>query len=370
MIRLFYFIVPLIFAFTLLPRAATIEKKPEASCLKCHEDLYVKATTSPYQHSVVKESCVLCHVIQDSSSKRNVVLWSSTFQTEGMIYIGRLSEGKKYRAGVEALDSRGKKSAPEFIEIMPENTRKFPQVYSKLKKLSDVRLEEIKKRIFAEAVISWTTDVPATSEVEYRLGNRKYRKAAASDNLFTQRHKVILNGLKHNEHYIYRVISRDTAGNMLSSEEYSFDTSSKFAPVSIKKDTGSLQAEITELTVLRSDNKNNYYLKVSANKSAQFVVWLNEIEETEGSRPCTSFKQTRYSTIDACIICHPQDSSHPVGVRSKNPKVIVSDQLPTIEGGLITCVSCHYPHGGSKAYFVRLDFTEEICVKCHQAYYN
>jgi predicted CXXCH cytochrome family protein len=369
MIRLFYFILPLIFALTLLPRAATIEKKPEASCLKCHEDLYIKATTSPYQHSAVKESCVLCHVIQDSEIKRNIVLWSSTFQTDGMVYLGKLTEGRKYQAGVEALDSNGKKSTPKFIDIMRENTRQFPQASSTLKKLSNVRLEEIKKGIFAEAVISWATNVPATSEVEYRLENGKYRKTAASNNLFTKRHVVILNGLKHKKAYMYRVISRDITGNMLKSREYSFNTSSKLNP-RIQKDTGSLQAAITDLKALKTDNENNYYLKVSSNKSAQFVVWLKEIQETEGSRPCTNFKQTRYSTIDACIICHPQDSSHPVGVRSKNPKIIVSDQLPTIEGGLITCVSCHYPHGGKKAYFVRLDFTKEICVKCHQAYYN
>lgn len=370
MIRLFYFILPLIFVFTLLPHAATIEQRPEASCLKCHEDLYLNAITSTYQHSVIKESCVICHVIQDSAGKRNIILWSSTFQKKGTVFLGNLIEDKKYRAGIEILDSNGKKSPPKFIDIIPENTWKFPQASSRLKKLSNVRLEQIKKRIFAEAVIAWVTDVPATSEVEYRLENGEYRKAAASNKLFSRKHKVILNGLKHKRTYMYRVISRDIAGNMLKSEEYSFNTSSKLDPVWLQKDTGSQQAVITDLKALKTEKGNNYYLKVSANKSAQFVVWLKEVRKTEGSRPCTGFSQTRYSTIDACIICHSQDSSHPVGVRSKNPKIIVSDELPTIEGGLITCVSCHYPHGGGKPYFVRVDFTKEICAKCHQAYYN
>ncbi|MDH4028007.1 MAG: fibronectin type III domain-containing protein [Nitrospirota bacterium] len=369
MIRLYYFILPLVFAFTLLSGANAIEDKPESSCLKCHEDIYVKAVTSPYQHSVIKGSCVLCHVMDDSANNRKVVLWSSTLQTEGTVFLGSLPDDRKYQAAVEVIDSNGKKSPTKFINIKPDETWKLSPGASTLKSISEVKLEQVRKAMYAEATISWTTDVPATSEVEYRPGAGEYKKMSASKNLFTKQHTADLSGLKHNTNYTYRVISRDISGNVLRSAEYSFDTSKKYISVTIQKDLTALTPLVTNLRAIRTENGNDYYLNVSANKSSQFVVWLQEIRETEG-RPCKDFRQTRYSTIDVCITCHQQDSSHPVGVRSSNPRIVISDQLPTIEDGLITCVTCHFSHGGKKPYFLRIEFTKEICVKCHQSYYN
>ncbi|OGP25990.1 MAG: hypothetical protein A2067_00630 [Deltaproteobacteria bacterium GWB2_42_7] len=63
--------------------------------------------------------------------------------------------------------------------------------------------------------------------------------------------------------------------------------------------------------------------------------------------------------------CHAQGASHPVGIMSKGPKTKIPAELPTVEGGIITCVTCHYAHGGNKRYFARLDFQRDMCMACH-----
>lgn len=68
--------------------------------------------------------------------------------------------------------------------------------------------------------------------------------------------------------------------------------------------------------------------------------------------------------IDVCIKCHKQGASHPVGVKGRG-RIKIVNELPTGEGGVVTCVTCHTPHGGKKRYLGRLDFNKGICLLCH-----
>jgi predicted CXXCH cytochrome family protein len=75
-------------------------------------------------------------------------------------------------------------------------------------------------------------------------------------------------------------------------------------------------------------------------------------------------------TIDACYQCHPPEDlgvSHPVGV-GPGGKTKIPDDLPTLEGGIITCFTCHNVHGSSRRYFARKKITKDVCISCHEGY--
>ena len=67
------------------------------------------------------------------------------------------------------------------------------------------------------ATITWTTDKPATSKVEYGE-TEDYGTTTPLDEELTTSHSVTLDGLEPNTTYYYRVISQDASGNEATSE--------------------------------------------------------------------------------------------------------------------------------------------------------
>ncbi|MCA9732227.1 VCBS repeat-containing protein [candidate division KSB1 bacterium] len=72
-----------------------------------------------------------------------------------------------------------------------------------------------------KAVISWETDEPADSEVEYGPTGL-YGQTIPIDSNLTQFHTMTLGNLTPGETYHFRVKSRDQAGNLATSSDYSF----------------------------------------------------------------------------------------------------------------------------------------------------
>jgi phosphodiesterase/alkaline phosphatase D-like protein len=73
------------------------------------------------------------------------------------------------------------------------------------------------------AAITWTTNEPATSQVEYGL-TASYGSRTPWDSNRVNDHSVDLTGLEPGRTYHYRVISIDAANNRAVSEEYTFTT--------------------------------------------------------------------------------------------------------------------------------------------------
>jgi predicted CXXCH cytochrome family protein len=98
------------------------------------------------------------------------------------------------------------------------------------------------------------------------------------------------------------------------------------------------------------------------------VVQSETVVTLEDSHP--DLREGKDLAIDACYQCHPAEElgvSHPVGVRP-SAKTVIPDDLPTLTGGILTCSTCHDPHGGIRRYFARKDIKKDICVSCHEGY--
>lgn len=76
-------------------------------------------------------------------------------------------------------------------------------------------------------------------------------------------------------------------------------------------------------------------------------------------------------SIKACYQCHPESSlgtSHPVRLYGGRD-VRIPEELPTVDG-MLTCVTCHDPHGASGKMLVRETIKTKLCVACHYKYKN
>lgn len=75
--------------------------------------------------------------------------------------------------------------------------------------------------------------------------------------------------------------------------------------------------------------------------------------------------------ITACYQCHPASmlgTSHPIRLYN-GQDVRIPDDLPTVEG-MLTCVTCHDPHGSEGKMLVRETIKTKLCVACHFKYKN
>lgn len=95
--------------------------------------------------------------------------------------------------------------------------------------ISDVSTENVNA---SSAVITWTTSLPASSQVEYGASTLYGSKTALNANAVAN-HSVVISGLRASTTYHYRVLSAD-ASNQVSSGDQTFSTAvagSAFAPL-------------------------------------------------------------------------------------------------------------------------------------------
>jgi len=99
---------------------------------------------------------------------------------------------------------------------------------------------------------------------------------------------------------------------------------------------------------------------------SEAILWPSKTEK--GGEEHLPVKEDRAAGIDECRACHPMSRfqvSHPVGVRLRSQ--MQNCGLPTATGGVLTCATCHDPHGSRHAYILR-DEQDRLCTRCHIGY--
>jgi len=334
-------------------------------CKDCHADVYREAVTSPFQHSVAREKCITCHSSNSAGSSNQAEganlrkLISRTFNRAEIFPLKGLQDDIEYRVEIVAVDGDGRSSDPRILEIKPPDLNEA--ALSPLKAISEVKIEEVKQGIFVSASLFWRTATPATTEVEYGL-TRDLEKRLTGGDHYTKDHRISITGLRKGKKYFVRAVSKDIFGNIVRSDKNTLKTSRFFSKID-KAGDSTTTPTIDTVEVFKIENQDAY-IAVSLNKPSRIHL---DIAEQAGEQQTTvhSFPPERYSTITACLKCHKQGASHPVGIRARKPGIRTPDDLPTIENGMLTCVTCHDPHGSSNQSLARVDFKRNICIKCH-----
>lgn len=92
---------------------------------------------------------------------------------------------------------------------------------------------------------------------------------------------------------------------------------------------------------------------------------------TQGEEEHPLLVSSEFSAIDQCFTCHPESelgASHPVRIYATGKETRIPDSLPTGKDGMLTCVTCHDPHGGKSKALVRELIVTKLCVACHYTF--
>lgn len=371
----------------------------ESACVSCHQDVYEEGLSNFCQHPpFADKQCEKCHLegsivsVDSSALSREilgpVVLSYPEYLAEHTILLRGLVYRATYDITIALQDMSGNKVRKEFKGVVPENVQDIRKDDKKPPKISGVEVGPVVKGVFLETTITWETDEPSTSCVEYGFSDR-YGLRTPEDNALVRQHSVNIYELEGGRGYHFRVVSRDIFGNEAVSEDLAFNTAkAQPLPSDIEKkgadqaDNRGLGLAVNRVETFLLNSDLGLYLETTEPSSVT-VEYLKveepSPEEEPQVRAVTSseddhpeLRDGKALTIDACYQheCHPPEDlgvSHPVGIGASE-KTKVPDDLPTLEGGVLTCVTCHFPHGGSKRYFARKEITRDICISCHEGY--
>ena len=346
------------FTFSAWSKTQKIENK----CLTCHLDLNLKVESSSYKHAPFENGeCGTCHMKQKAQRHRREpsILTNPGYLTEHAILLKGLISGASYDINLVLKDLPGNKVKNRVKGVIPARVRNKARNDEKPPVISGIRVIPIEKAPFPSATIMWDTDEPSTSCIKYGLSDQ-YSERGSDDIAMVKHHRVNISKLKDGKDYHFQIISRDMFGNQAFSEDCLFNTA---------KITGTDVTEKVEPTKLAVNNVELFMLRKRA-KSSELCLFfettrgasVTDVECKKVMDKCTDGKELN---INPCIRCHPADViglTHTVGIAAK-PTTMVPDYFPTLKGGIITCVTCHFAHGGGRQYFARSDTIS--CETCH-----
>ena len=362
----------------------------KSGCRKCHKEVYNEFYTYPHI-PFEKRECDKCHLVETASEISKTSFsgdkgkgqWEKLTENfcfkDHLVLVSGLSKEATYRFIINGKDARGNDFSffgGDFIPSelpMWENDKKGPEIF-------DIKVVEINRGIFCEAIVSWRTDEPSTSLIEYGMAD-DFDNASPLSIALVKNHKVALDGLEEEEVYRFRVKSDDIFGNSTMSPACTIKTSEmtpdpkaqeKQADNSslpgISGKVGLLRVGISRVAILWETNvavdSELKWQTVKKKKLAKMSLTSSrKKEKVHGS----GLRGAKSLGIDVCCGCHPASDlgvSHPVGVYPRGD-ITVPESLPTVEGGMITCVTCHNVHGSNQKYLARGKVLQDLCRSCH-----
>jgi predicted CXXCH cytochrome family protein len=100
-------------------------------------------------------------------------------------------------------------------------------------------------------------------------------------------------------------------------------------------------------------------------------ITSSESESVSAQEQHPPMKSAEALAIEACYQCHSEadlGTSHPVRLYG-GKDVHIPNELPTVDG-MLTCITCHNPHGSEGEMLVREMIKTKLCVTCHYKFKN
>jgi predicted CXXCH cytochrome family protein len=295
-----------------------------------------------------------------------IILTNPGYLTEHNILLKRLTSGASYDINLMFKDTSGNKVETKLRGVIPARVRNGARNDKKPPVISRIKVGPIEKAPFVSTTIMWDTDEPSSSCLEYGLSDQ-YGERSPEDIAMVRHHRVNICELEGGKDYHFRVISQDMFGNQAVSEDCLFNTARiAWSDVEGKRESPALALKNVEIFLRRKRAKSlELGLYLETTRAANVTVDCVKVKDR-----CTGLSVGKELTIDVCRRCHSADAlglTHPVGVAAR-PTTKIPDYLPTLKGGILTCVTCHNAHGGGRKYFARKNMTGDTCILCHERY--
>jgi len=146
---------------------------------------------------------------------------TSSEESRYQVDLDNLSDGTKYYYMISTFDDEGAEYPGNVLSF---TTPQRPRI-------SNLRFQPVSGEPTSTQKISWDTNVASTSQVIYGIQNGP--TSEVQNSTMTNSHEVVIKNLKDNSQYTLRAFSRDSAGNVATSDQQSFKTSLDTRPPKI-----------------------------------------------------------------------------------------------------------------------------------------
>ncbi len=354
--------------FTYAPPGIGTAAHDGSLCLKCHKDVYSSMLTYTVKHEFGKNGCKVCHIKKESSHVSNIPV--NTDSKENLLFLD-VKASSPYVLRVKAMDGEGNEAVSPEIAFIPSEIYRDMTDDNTAPMIRNLHVEEVKEGVFHSATISWETDEPSTSQVEYGVSKRGFGDhTLLNDDILTKQHRVEVGGLVRGKTYYLRAISKDIYGNTSVSESMKVKVKGPFSTRKAEPEPD-IELYIEDVYLLKIGDRTAVSWRTS--KSANGVVLLSKDTKMEAALSAEphypGLSMDRYAGLDSCINgdCHDSGSSrlasHPSGAVSWYG-LLRPDDLPLAKNSMILCTTCHTPHGGFYSRILRKN-KNELCSSCH-----
>jgi len=349
-------------------------------CTQCHEKVFKEVAASQFPHGeFVLEECGRCHISGWSPNKQKKEQRSDWEKIENKHYarehiaiIDKARPSDLFELIITIKGKNGKSAESNKLLFYPATIELYWEDDKKPPSLSGIKAREITKSVFSSAKIIWKTNELSNSLVEYGL-SKEYDRVLKSANM-TLDHVMPLSGLKHDQVYHFRVKSIDIFGNEAISKDFTLSTKEAVSNAVVKKEeSGKVGFQSIQILRFKSENpamKQKVGIYMTATSSVKYLIEYQKKSEDEDPEEDKHGKKglTRpiYAATKSCILkeCHKGGTSHLVGRMRKNLEL--PEDIPLVEGNIITCATCHTPHSGKFPYLGRREFNKGVfCPICH-----
>ena len=203
----------------------------------------VQVSSDDYVFTVLTKPTLSNIQIKDISSTKAIVAWKTDTESDSFVDFGidktdssqgrsedvkdhavtisNLKPATNYTVKLKSRDKYGNQSVSEtrtFKTIMDTVAPVIKDLKSETSIITDSNGDSK-----AQAIISWSTDEPATSQVKYAAGvttDGNYTSSTPEEPALSTSHIVIISNIKPASTYHMKIISKDASANIGTSEDY------------------------------------------------------------------------------------------------------------------------------------------------------
>ncbi len=341
-------------------------------CQACHIDMFRVVDTFAFKHSETKQ-CSMCHIKGAlNAGERDKSIHVNYPSRDNILFIGT-NAYSDYSATVTVMDDTGLEAVSDKIEFVVKEIKEAPRE-EKEPVITGLKVSEVKRGVFLVTVLTWQTDEPALSVVEFGTKDGYEFSVKASHHYVTD-HRVSIDRFKNGKKYNLRAVSEDIFGNVAVSEPIRVKIDKPFMA---EQEEGDMPDEIVlgGFGVMKVGGK--IALRWSSDIRTTASIHLVEKVEEESDdkvvlqdKHAPGLRNEIETGLASCQECHSGDEhrgrarAHPFGSVDWSKGAVRASELPLASGSEIMCSTCHEAHGSNQVFMLRKS-EGDLCSACHK----